>query len=438
MTNIAVVVLDTLRKDAFDRHFNWLPGKRFEDAWSTSHWTVPAHGSLFTGKYASEAGTYRHAEMLNCENPVLAEHLRNTGYTTRAFSGNPNISRQFNFHRGFDYFEGSWRLQSIDRDLFDWDTFIAQTEHMGIQRFPLAFWKCISGDCSTIPSLRRGVMLKLRDMGYGNETVDDGARKALSLIRNTEFDEQEFLFLNLMEAHSPYVAPEEYQTVNPPKISGLNATMDEPQDDPDKIRQAYDDEVRYLSDMYQKMFEELKDEFDIIITLSDHGELLGEHDAWEHMYGIYPELTHVPLCVYTGEAKTTVCNKTVSILDVHKTVLAAAGIDRESRGHDLRESVEAKDVLTEYHGLSDRHYYSLKNNGFEDVEYLKTELRGFAKGGYYGHQTFDGFEEYGEETHENPLERLEDLITQLDIVKTRDDVDLSDSVKQQLEDLGYA
>ncbi|WP_266077636.1 sulfatase-like hydrolase/transferase [Haladaptatus caseinilyticus] len=438
MTNIAVVVLDTLRKDAFDKHFEWLPGKRFENAWSTSHWTVPAHGSLFTGKYASEAGVYRHAEMLNCDDSVLAERLRNTGYTTRAFSGNPNISRQFEFHRGFSQFEGSWRLQAIDRNLFDWDKFIAKTERMGPQRFPLALWKCISGDCSTVPSLRRGVILKLRDMGYGSKSVDDGAREALSFVQATEFGEQEFLFLNLMEAHSPYSAPEEYQTVTPPNISGLNATMDEPTDDPDRIRQAYDDEVRYLSNMYRRIFEELKKEFSVIITLSDHGELLGEHDAWEHMYGIYPELTHVPLCVYKGENDTTSSDETVSILDVHRTVLEVAKIDADSRGRDLRKPIEAREVLTEYHGLSDRHYYALKNNGYEDIDYLKTELRGFAKDGYYGHQTFDGFEEHGSGVEGDPRDRLKDLITQLAVIETRDDVDLSDSVKQQLEDLGYA
>lgn len=56
MGNIALVVLDTLRKDLFDAHFGWMPGERFEHAWSTTHWTAAAHASLFTGLYPSEAG----------------------------------------------------------------------------------------------------------------------------------------------------------------------------------------------------------------------------------------------------------------------------------------------------------------------------------------------------------------------------------------------
>ncbi|WP_262180173.1 hypothetical protein [Haloarcula laminariae] len=62
MPNIAVVVLDTLRKDAFDGHFDWPPSVSFENAWSTSHWTVPAHRSLFTGQYPSETGVRARAE----------------------------------------------------------------------------------------------------------------------------------------------------------------------------------------------------------------------------------------------------------------------------------------------------------------------------------------------------------------------------------------
>lgn len=71
--NVAVVVLDTLRKDAFDRHFEWLPGLQFDNAWSSSHWTVPAHGSMFTGKYPSETGVHAKNVLLDCEQPVLAE-----------------------------------------------------------------------------------------------------------------------------------------------------------------------------------------------------------------------------------------------------------------------------------------------------------------------------------------------------------------------------
>jgi hypothetical protein len=73
MNSIAPVLFDSLRKDAFDGHFDWLPGTVFENAWSTSGWTVPAHGTLFTGLYPSESGVYPKAEILNTEKKVLAD-----------------------------------------------------------------------------------------------------------------------------------------------------------------------------------------------------------------------------------------------------------------------------------------------------------------------------------------------------------------------------
>lgn len=438
MTNIALIVLDTLRKDAFDRHFDWLPGTRFENAWSTSHWTVPAHASLFTGKYASEVGVYRNAERFDWSEDVLAEKLRNQGYTTRAFSANPNISKQFDFHRGFTHFEGSWRLKALDRNMFDWDAFIAKTRNKGPERYPLALWKCVSGDYNTVPSLKKGILLKLRDLGYGRKTIDDGASSALHLIQQTDFGDDEFLFVNLMEAHSPYQAPDEYRTIASPEISGLEATFGEPRCNPNDIRRAYNDEVRYLSDMYRQMFIKLRNDFDLIITVSDHGELFGEYGAWEHMYGIYPELTHVPLTVYDGGDESTENHSTVSILDIYGTILNAADINTHSESRDLRTEIEDGEFLTEYHGISDRHYHSLKNDGFEDIDYLDTELTGLVNGGYYGHETFDGFNEYGDCPYEDPVSYLRELIENLEKRTVKEETELDEAVINQLKDLGYA
>lgn len=446
MTNIALVVLDTLRKDYFDEHFDWLSGTRYENAWSTSHWTVPAHASLFAGKYASELGVYAGAQKLDCSEPVLAEQLNQSGYQTRAFSSNVNISPAFDFHRGFKEFEGSWRLNSLEKNVFNWDEFIVNTRGEGPERYIKAFWKCIASDCETVPSLKRGAMLKLRDLGLDQKQMDDGAKEALDYVRNTSFDDREFLFMNLMEAHTPYNPPSEYQTVKPPELNGLRATLsDGPRDNPDRIRQAYDDSVRYLSDIYKEIYQELYSEFDYIITLGDHGEVLGEHDAWEHLCGIYPELTHVPLVVSGSEVETEERSDLVSLLDVYETVLKLANIESmDSRGHSLlkpHDTSKSVRYLSEYHGLTPRHETALSNEGVENdvIEEYNQKLFSIIDGGLCAYQLSNGeFEQVGDSKLPNPKQCLDEMKRDLDYRTSSTDGDVSEAVKRQLEELGYA
>ncbi|WP_265108319.1 sulfatase-like hydrolase/transferase [Halosolutus halophilus] len=460
MTNVALVILDTLRDDAFEEHFDWLPGRRFDRAWSTSHWTVPAHASLFTGRYASEVGVYAGAQTFDCPERLLAERLRSAGYTTRAFSANPNLSPVFDADRGFDQFELSWRLEHHGEDLFDWDGFIAETREHGPERYAIALKEVLLGDSRTLPSLKHGAKLKLRDTPLARhvEHVDDGASTALELVRDAAFGDDEFLFLNLMEAHSPYDPPPEWKTVDV-DVDGLAASLGEPTDDPADLERAYDDCVRYLSHVYERIFASLRESFDVIVTVSDHGELLGEHGGWEHLSGIYPELARVPLSIYDARdgavEDVTHDDRSVSLMDVHETVLAAADLesDPDARGRDLTDPdrLESADrngsddgfrgceVLVEYHGLPERHLDALRRNGFEDLEYRTRWLDGIALGDYFGYETFDGFEEWGEPPYEDPRARLRDLVDALDRrTDVEEDRELDESVMRQLEDLGYA
>lgn len=441
--NIALVVLDTLRKDVFDEQFGWLPGRRFERAWATSNWTAPVHASLFTGYYASEIGVHSRATILDCEETVLAEHLSAAGYTTRAFSANPNVSKRFEFHRGFDEFSGSWKIRHFNHEnLFDWSGFISETRGEGPRRYLRALRQCLSGDVDTVASLKQGFQLKFRPDRLGSDMVDDGARAALDLVRSTDFGSDEFLFINLMEAHGPYEPPEAYRTVEHAKPTAVDALAGTAGDvDESAVRQAYRDAVRYLSDVYQDILEALRREFDYVFTISDHGEMLGEHGLWDHQYGVYPELTHVPLVV-TGEGLSGSTRDPVSLLDVHRTVLDLAGVDAFSRGQNVLDD-PGRECLTEYHGMTQWLLDELA--AVTDIEAVRerydTELYGIAlPPSYYGHESNEGWRESGRGDGD-PRERLDALRT--DLVRRELDGenaqrDLSDEAMERLRDLGYA
>ena len=452
-----MVVLDTLRKDAFDKHFDWLPGVRYENAYSPSHWTVPVHASMFTGRYPSEIGVYANSEKLDCPETVLAETLSENGYTTRAFSANGNISDYFRFDRGFDEFRVNWRAEGWTEeldfknkaDVFDWKTFNSETDYRYPLRPLVGTIKSVFGDYDTLPSLRHGFNRKMRGPGgfkFSEDPTDYGSKEALEYVRNTGFGDDEFLFLNVMDAHNPYQPPEKYRTVEPVRIHGLKATVQEPDADAERVRQAYEDSVRYLSDMYKNIFNELRDEFDYIITLSDHGELLGEHDSWEHLCGIYPELTHIPLSVYSDEHHDGKTEQMVNLIDIYTTVIETAGVSPSGlehiiKGKNIFDSGKERDTVSEFHGLSRLHLQSLDDRWLRKVSYMDTELSGIASPpDSYGYETFEGFENTGETSHEELHKRLNQLVESIvrREMEQEEYDDMSDEVMNRLEDLGYA
>ena len=416
MTKIALVVLDTLRKDTFEKYFDWLPGTRFENAWSTSHWTVPAHASLFTGQYPSDAGVYARSQSLDCDGPVLAEALQKVGMRTYGFSANPHVAPHFEFDRGFDTFKRPLRGRVEDDDLFPWREFLDQSN----RSFPIdavaAVAECIRGDYDTSASLRKAARWVRLNHQLGSSDVDDGASEALREIKKTEFEDDSFLFINLMEAHAPYLPPKKYRRKGYASEEvlnlGLSATISGRTADSHATKQAYEDCVHYLSEVYRSMFE-LLDDFEYIITLSDHGELFGKYGVWAHSYGVFPELTRVPVVITGPDRDSDTSHRLVNLLDVHQTLLGLGGVDGPSAGHSLFDTPSRQESLTEYHGFTHMSKMeSLRENGIERERIEKYDEPRFGialRPSYYGYETYDGFVSRGESEQADPRRLLKQM-----------------------------
>jgi len=186
------------------------------------------------------------------------------------------------------------------------------------------------------------------------------------------------------------------------------------------------------------MFDELYAEFDYVVTLSDHGEMLGEHGLWNHTYGLYPELTHVPLVVSGRDLDGTTAT-TVSLLDVHRTLLDTLGIDSESCGQNVLNDREGQCSLAEYHGLLPIAMERLaEKNAAPDFRRYDEQLTALAAPvDYYGHETNNGYREEGSATVEprRTLTRLQRSILRRGV--DTPDTDLSEATVDQPRDLGY-
>ena len=172
-------MLDTVRKDrtsAYGHDRDTTPnlaelaedGVRFDRAWSTSCWSLPAHASLFTGQLPTEHGAHYEHLSLDEERPLLAEILAGRGYQTAGFSANPLVAEGVGLARGFGVWEEPWREYTLREALTGWRIW---------HRF--AAPDRDKGGADVVDGVRRW------------QATRDPARPAL-------------LFVNLMEAHAPY------------------------------------------------------------------------------------------------------------------------------------------------------------------------------------------------------------------------------------------
>jgi len=175
MTDIAVVVLDTVRADAFEDAFGWLPGTRYANAFSTSHWTGAAHASLFTGQYPVEAAVTVDNWRLDTAGPVLAERLQSAGYDTRAFSANINVSPSYGYDRGFEQFEGTWRLELPKDGVFNWFRHLEENQTATPLAYAAGVYQILTGDYEAARSLELGFERLLREYEIGGN--DGGAAR---------------------------------------------------------------------------------------------------------------------------------------------------------------------------------------------------------------------------------------------------------------------
>jgi arylsulfatase len=470
--SIAVIVLDTLRADAFRAGFDYLHGDtlaglddpnavlaseitpsydpadigvaRFSNAYSTAHWTVPAHASLFVGKYASEAGVHGRSPTLDCPEQTLAEAFSAAGYTTRCLSANPQLVQYDGWERGFDEFVRRENLGRTSERMFDWATHVEETDP-GLKRYFSGICECILSDCDTLASLRHGYEMAR------TPSWDGGARAVRKRLDATTFGEQEFLFVNLMDAHTPYHPP---PGENDPVTVVVADALAEDVDDPNRIREAYSTAVADLAEQYRAILARLHEDFEYVITLSDHGELLGEHGLWNHSIGLHPQLIHVPLVITgrnvddetTGTIERGVHDDAVSILDVHRTAAELAGIEVDSRGVDLTDPsprAPPRELLFESHGLLPFHESQFERKGLPAslFDHWQTPLAGFyTEDGAYCYETDpDSFRVLGGTTLDDPEARLRELVESLDRRSVGDaDLTVSDEVRGRLEELGYA
>jgi arylsulfatase A-like enzyme len=376
--NILFIVLDTLRRDrlslygdarATSPYLDDFAQKAttFERAIAPAQWTIPSHGSLFTGLYPTTHGFTQAFHQLPETYPTLAELLRFTDYHTVAFCNNPLVGVLDNgLQRGFEHFYNyagaspnrpqdtsnarlRWARESFEKVARRVTNQFAHSDllfRMSINPLIVPFW-------TRFANFTGNTAQSIDDLiAYWDRHHAGGKEQPL------------FAFVNLMGAHLPYRPPRNYVATVAPELANDKHAMrymarfnaqpqawtsptEEPLEDWQSatLEAFYGAEIAHQDYHLGRLLKHLEDSGQLddtmVVILADHGEGHGEHDFMGHSFVVYQELVHVPLVIHYPERfpKAERITHNISTRRLFHTVLDIAGaqppFNDDNPNHDI-------------------------------------------------------------------------------------------------------
>lgn len=287
--NVIVLVWDTVRSlnlhlygysrpttpnlDALARS-----GATFGMALAPAPWTVPSHGSFFSGYWEQEMIVGQTTPVL-APGPTLAGALAGLGFQTAGFAGNSVYAgREYGVARGFRHFED----YSVR-----WRTLVTSSE--------------IGREIAADPRWIGRPRLWPPHRNHGAEVTS----AFLRWLDRRAPDRPFFAFLNYIEAHHPRALAAPFDTAfgadpDRPEVAPHGWPPKHP--DPAKMElemRSYDAAILLLDHELGRLVAELTRrgllDSTLVVVLGDHGEMLGEQSLYGHANTLRLELLRVPL-----------------------------------------------------------------------------------------------------------------------------------------------
>ncbi len=285
-------------------------GVLFENAFSSTSWTLPAHAALFTGLADSVHGCTDTNMRLDERLVTMAERFRAAGYATAGFFSGPYLHPVFGLGQGFDVYE----------DCTSYPKLSARYAKENGTVDGMKIWTASHNDI-TSPRVYKAVRHWLRS----NE--------------RTPF----FLFIHLWDVHYDFMPPPPYNRMFDPDYDGTITSRDflnnpainknMPRRDLEHLIALYDGEIAWTDEHIGKIMSELSDlgltDSTVVVLLSDHGTEFFEHGLKGHRETLYDEVIHIPLIIRWPQRLPTGARlePQVRIVDVLPTVLELAGLE---------------------------------------------------------------------------------------------------------------
>lgn len=369
--NVVLISIDSLRRDrvgVYGHKARYAPevpvtptldaiaqeGVVFEDAWTTTSWTLPSHMSLMTGLSDRSHGVEIDEFQLDPLRTTLAEAFQARGYRTGGFFSGPYLDGKYGFARGYDTYQSGM----LSMEQF--------TEKVKQQNQALI-------DAGQKPMSERDI-IQMRDrISHWDITSPKIEALAKDFLNEAEEDPF-FLFVHFFDAHYDHIPwsmdPGLAQTFDPDyagPFDGSNWYFDSRvmdsgppykrnigDRDLNHILANYDAEIHWVDRHIGQLVADLKQrglwENTVIMIVSDHGDEFFEHQSIGHRSTLFAEQCRIPMIMRVpGEADQGQRVAALSrIYDVAPTLLDYSGglahrQLQEAEGKSLRSLVDGSE-----------------------------------------------------------------------------------------------
>jgi arylsulfatase A-like enzyme len=339
-------------------------GVRFTRFYTVIPISAPAYASLFTGVSPLEHGVLNNAQRLSEGLPVLAEWFQVAGYETAAVVGNGFCGSRYGFARGFDYFWDEIKGAGKEGEVVT-NAAVEWLEKRGGDKPFFLFVAYMDAHTPFIfDGLEPCLRLQLNDdepLLLSPENVHVPNRVALRLqpgrnrvtftylenlapatpknadsplrvsglwVRPTIFEREfEYGFRELDEKRHR-LANEAVLVIRNPEPTPRDAELifrSMRMYAHDEHARFYLESVRAVDRAFGRLRDVLRGKklYDdaVVVFLSDHGEMLGEHKFWGHINSLHEEDMRCPLVVKApGLPKGTICTRPMCIMDLREII----------------------------------------------------------------------------------------------------------------------
>ncbi len=304
-------------------------GTVFENAYCNSPICVPSRMTFMTGLHLHNSGIWDNGVPLPSDTVTWAHQIKAAGYDVV-------LAGKMHF-RGLDQLHGFRTQLAYDINAQNLPNIRHWDDGLETRETPMTQIKAEAGRSKEI------------------EADDAVTAAALDYLRDPARNDQPWaLVAGYVAPHPPFVVPQHYLDLYPPEAMDLPQIPDGHLDELHpayerilkwrnlqkggiseanirQVRSAYYGLITYLDDQIGQLIAALEQtgqlENTIIIYVSDHGEMLGEHGLW-YKCNFYEQSVHIPLIIAgPGVPANQRIAEVVSTVDLTATLHDLAGVE---------------------------------------------------------------------------------------------------------------